>query len=143
MATTKRIEESDIAILSAAVADFTPVESAKRKVKRGKEEWSIRMKPTTDIAAEMGKRKKSGQIFVGFALESDHGLENARLKLVKKNLDLILLNHTGEAGAGFGTDTNRVTMIDRRGDVEQYELKPKRQVAVDLVDRLIKMMEDA
>ena len=142
-ATEERIEACNIAIFSAAVADFTPVESSELKVKRGNQEWSIRMKPTTDIAAEMGKRKKSGQLFVGFALESDHGLEHARLKLVKKNLDLILLNHTGEEGAGFGTDTNRVTMIDRREEVEEYELKSKRQVAADLAERLIKMMEDA
>lgn len=142
-ATAERIEESDIAVFSAAVSDFTPLESSELKVKRGNQEWSIRMKPTTDIAAEMGKRKKSGQLFVGFALEIDHGLENARLKLEKKNLDLILLNHAGEEGAGFGTDTNRVTMIDRRGEVEEYELKPKSQVAADLAERLIKMMKDA
>jgi len=143
LAAEAQIGKSDIAVFSAAVADFTPVEKAALKVKRGKEEWSIRMKPTTDIAAEMGKRKKSGQLFVGFALESDHGLENAKHKLAKKNLDLILLNHTGEEGAGFGTDTNRVTMIDRQGEVVEYELKPKRQVAADLVERLIKMIEDA
>jgi len=142
-ATEERIEECDIAVFSAAVADFTPVERAAQKVKRGKEEWNIRMKPTADIAAEMGKRKKSSQLFVGFALESDHGLENALKKLEKKNLDLVLLNHTNEEGAGFGTDTNRVTMIDRQGDVEEYKLKPKSQVAVDLAERLIMMIENA
>ncbi len=143
MATEKRIGDCDIAVFSAAVADFTPVETADLKVKRGKEEWSIRLKPTADIAAEMGKRKKSGQLFVGFALESDHGVENAGLKLKKKNLDLILLNHTGVEGAGFGSDTNQVTMIDRRGEVVEYEQKPKSQVAADLAERLIKMIQDA
>ncbi|MCP4309963.1 MAG: bifunctional phosphopantothenoylcysteine decarboxylase/phosphopantothenate--cysteine ligase CoaBC [Bacteroidetes bacterium] len=141
--TEKRIDKSDIAVFSAAVADFTPVEPAAAKVKRGKEEWNIRLKPTTDIASEMGKRKKSGQLFVGFALETDNGLENAKLKLESKNLDLIVLNHAGEEGAGFGTDTNRVTMISRSGEVEEYELKPKSRVAKDLADRVVKMIEDA
>ncbi|MDX2431455.1 MAG: bifunctional phosphopantothenoylcysteine decarboxylase/phosphopantothenate--cysteine ligase CoaBC [Bacteroides sp.] len=141
--TAHRIEEADVAVFSAAVADFTPVEPASRKMKRGNEEWSIRLKPTTDIAAEMGKRKKNGQLFVGFALESDNGLENAKRKLLAKNLDLILLNHTGEPGEGFGSDTNRVSMIDRMQKVEEYELKPKKQVAIDLVERVKKMIQDA
>jgi phosphopantothenoylcysteine decarboxylase/phosphopantothenate--cysteine ligase len=141
--TDLRIAETDVAIFSAAVADFTPVESLSGKMKRGTEEWSIRLKPTKDIAAEMGKRKKSGQIFVGFALESDHGLEHAKRKLTAKNLDLILLNLAGEQGAGFGTETNRVTMIDSSMNVKVYELKPKRQVAADLADRVVKMLQDA
>ena len=141
--TARRIGETDVAVFSAAVADFTPVEPLTRKMKRGKEEWSLRLKPTRDIAAEMGREKKSGQLFVGFALESDNGLENAKRKLKTKNLDLILLNHAGEEGAGFGTDTNRVSMIDRNQELEEYELKPKRQVAADLVERVIKMKQDA
>lgn len=141
--TAARIEEADVAVFSAAVADFTPVEPSARKMKRGNEEWSIRLKPTTDIAAEMGKKKKSGQLFVGFALESDNGLEHAKRKLETKNLDLILLNHTGEPGEGFGSDTNRVSMIDRMQKVEEYELKPKKQVAKDLVERVKKMIQDA
>ncbi len=134
---------TEIAVFNAAVSDFTPVEPQARKVKRGNQEWSIRLQPTKDIAAELGRKKRSGQLFVGFALETDHGLEHAVAKLKSKNLDLIVLNAAGEAGAGFGTDTNRVTMIDRSGKVEEYELKPKDQVATDLVNRLIKMMEDA
>jgi phosphopantothenoylcysteine decarboxylase/phosphopantothenate--cysteine ligase len=141
--TNLRIGETDVAIFSAAVADFTPAEQLSGKMKRGTEEWSIRLKPTTDIAAEMGKRKKKGQVFVGFALESDHGVEHAKRKLAAKNLDLILLNLAGEQGAGFGTDTNRVTMIDRNLNVEEYELKPKRQVAADLAERVVKMLKDA
>lgn len=141
--TAARIEEADVAVFSAAVADFTPVEPSARKMKRGNEEWSIRLKPTTDIAAEMGKKKKSGQLFVGFALESDNGLEHAKRKLETKNLDLILLNHTGEPGEGFGSDTNRVSMIDCMQKVEEYELKPKKQVAKDLVERVKKMIQDA
>jgi len=139
----RRIAEVDVAVFSAAVADFTPVEPVERKMKRGDEEWNIRLKPTSDIAAEMGKLKKRGQLFVGFALESEDGLEHAKRKLQAKNLDIILLNYAGEEGAGFGTDTNRVTMIDRNLEVEEYELKPKSQVASNLLERLIKMIQDA
>ena len=122
---------TDIAVFNAAVSDFTPEEPSHRKVKRGNEPWTIRLKPT------------KGQLFVGFALETDHGVEHARNKLKTKNLDLIVLNSLEEQGAGFGTNTNRVTMIDRSGKMEPYELKPKHQVAADLVERVIKMTEDA
>ena len=137
------IDHVDVAIFNAAVSDYTPVKPSSKKVKRGKEEWTIRMKPTKDIAAEMGKAKKKGQLFVGFALETDNELEHARSKLQRKNLDLIVLNSLQEKGAGFGTDTNRVTMIDRSGNMDSFELKPKNQVAADLVDRVIKMTGNA
>ena len=137
------MEQMDIAVFNAAVSDFTPVSVSGSKVKRSKDEWTIRLKPTRDIAAEMGKRKSSGQLLVGFALETDNEQEHARQKLVKKNLDLIVLNSMQDRGAGFGTDTNRVTMIDRMGNADKFELKPKEQVAVDLVQRVIKMVEDA
>lgn len=139
----KVMEQIDIAVFNAAVSDFTPVSTSEKKVKRGEDEWTIRLKPTKDIAAEMGKRKSAGQLLVGFALETDNELEHARLKLEKKNLDLIVLNSMQDMGAGFGTDTNRVTMIDRLGNSDQYELKPKVQVAADLVQRVIKMVENA
>lgn len=138
-----RVEACDIAVFSAAVADFTPLQSAPQKVKRGKEHWVLELQPTKDIAAELGKQKRSGQCFVGFALESEKGLENARSKLERKNLDLVLLNMAGEEGAGFGTDTNRVTFIDRKGGVAEVEQKPKSQVAEDLVMRVINIMENA
>ena len=137
------IDHVDVAIFNAAVSDFTPVKPSSKKMKRGKEEWAIKMKPTKDIAAEMGKAKKKGQLFVGFALETDNELEHARSKLQRKNLDLIVLNSLQEEGAGFGTDTNRVTMIDRSGNMDSFELKPKNQVARDLVDRVIKMTGNA
>jgi phosphopantothenoylcysteine decarboxylase/phosphopantothenate--cysteine ligase len=133
----------DIAVFNAAVADFTPVARSSQKVKRGKEEWTLRLKPTRDIAGELGREKREGQMFVGFALETGHGMENARAKLETKNLDLVVLNSLEEQGTGFEGDTNRVTMIDRAGKVEEYELKPKQQVAADLVERVIKMMEHA
>jgi len=137
------MEQMDIAVFNAAVSDFTPVSTSGMKVKRGTDEWTIRLKPTKDIAAEMGRRKVSGQLLVGFALETDNELEHARKKLEKKNLDLIVLNSMQDIGAGFGGDTNRVTMIDRQGGTEKFELKSKAKVAVDLVQRVIKMMEDA
>ncbi len=134
---------TDIAVFNAAVSDFTPVAPEGKKVKRGSQEWIIRLRPTKDIAAEFGRNKKKGQLFVGFALETDQGVAHAQAKLKSKNLDLIALNEAQEAGAGFGTDTNRVTMIDRSGKIEEYELKPKDQVAVDLVTRVLKMIKDA
>lgn len=137
------IDQMDIAVFNAAVSDFTPVSPSEKKVKRGTDEWTIQLKPTRDIAAEMGRRKKKGQLLVGFALETDKEEEHARQKLEKKNLDLVVLNSMQDKGAGFGCDTNKVTMIDRRGNAEKYELKPKEQVASDLVQRVIKMVEDA
>jgi len=137
------MEQMDVAVFNAAVSDFTPVSVSENKVKRGRDEWTIKLTPTRDIAAEMGKRKSAGQLLVGFALETDNELEHARQKLEKKNLDLIVLNSMQDRGAGFGTDTNRVTMIDRMGNVDKFELKPKEQVAIDLVQRVIKMVENA
>ena len=135
--------QSDIAVFNAAVSDFTPVKPSTMKVKRGNEEWILKLKPTRDIAGELGNAKKEGQFFVGFALETDHGMEHAREKLEKKNLDLIVLNSLEEEGAGFGSDTNRVTMIDRTGNADEFKLKPKHQVATDLVKRVIKMIDNA
>jgi len=137
------MEQMDVAVFNAAVSDYTPAEPSDQKVKRGEGEWNIRLEPTRDIAAEMGRRKSRGQVLVGFALETDKEEEHAFSKLKKKNLDLVVLNSMQDAGAGFGTDTNRVTMIDRSGNLEKFELKPKNQVASDLVRRVIKMIDDA
>jgi phosphopantothenoylcysteine decarboxylase/phosphopantothenate--cysteine ligase len=137
------IGEVDVAVFNAAVADYTPVSVSDHKLKRKKDEWTLRLKSTLDIAGELGRSKKNEQLFVGFALESDEGTDQARKKLKSKNLDLIVLNSLQEEGAGFGTETNKVTMIDRKGGEVVYELKPKREVANDLVNRIIKMFEDA
>jgi phosphopantothenoylcysteine decarboxylase/phosphopantothenate--cysteine ligase len=133
----------DVAVFNAAVADYTPVSVSSQKLKRKEGEWTLKLKPTLDIASELGRRKGMHQLFIGFALETDQGLDQARKKLQAKNLDLIVLNSLQEEGAGFGTDTNKVTMIDREGGEVVYELKPKREVAGDLVTRVIKMLEDA
>ena len=137
------MEKMDIAVFNAAVSDYTPVSASGKKMKRGTGELTIQLKPTKDIAAEMGRRKSAGQVLVGFALETDNEVEHARLKLEKKNLDLVVLNSMRDSGAGFKTDTNQVTMIDRQGNIDKYELKLKAQVADDLVQRVIKISEDA
>lgn len=129
--------QCDGAILSAAVADFTPAVPASHKVKRGKEEWTLQLRPTLDIAAELGSRKKENQILVGFALETNDEIENARKKLKKKNLDFIVLNSLNDEGAGFGSDTNKVTIIDRHNNLFDFVLKSKDMVAADIVDKIV------
>lgn len=131
---------SDIIVSCAAVADFTPIHRADIKLKREKENLMLELQPTADIAAELGKRKKEGQLLVGFALETNDETCNALNKLHKKNLDLIVLNSLKDANACFGYDTNKVTMIDRNEVQVQYDLKSKREVAKDIVDRIISMV---
>lgn len=142
-ACAKLIGEVDIAVFAAAVADFTPEQTAEKKIKRGKDDLTIKLTPTKDIAAEMGRIKKDKQVLVGFALETEEGLENAKGKLERKNLDLIILNSLEDKGAGFGTDTNKITMIDKSGNIDKFELKLKSEVALDIVDKTLKLLNDA
>jgi phosphopantothenoylcysteine decarboxylase/phosphopantothenate--cysteine ligase len=127
----------DAAILSAAVADFSPAETLRLKVKREKTDWNIVFKPTKDIAAELGSMKKENQVLVGFALETDHEINHAREKLKRKNLDFIVLNSLNDKGAGFATDTNKICIIDKNNNIDNFELKSKHDVAIDIVDKLI------
>lgn len=131
---------ADIVISCAAVADFTPKEKSDVKLKRGKESLCIELLPTRDIAAELGSLKKEGQLLVGFALETNDETCNALLKLKKKNLDLIVLNSLRDEGAGFGVDTNKVTLIDRNGRTDVLDLKLKSEVAADIADRIAEMV---
>lgn len=133
---------ADIVISCAAVADFAPKEKSGVKLKRGKEALCLELLPTRDIAAELGKRKKPGQLLVGFALETNDETCNALLKLKKKNLDLIVLNSLRDKGAGFGVDTNKVTLIDRSEKAEVLGLKLKSEVAADIVDRIAEMVKN-
>jgi len=126
----------DGAVMCAAVADFTPVVKEDQKTKRGKENWSIELEPTKDIAAELGKLKTQSQLLVGFALETNDELDNATKKLVKKNLDFIVLNSLNDKGAGFGVDTNKITIIDKDNNRQSFELKTKTEVAKDIVDKI-------
>jgi len=136
-----RFADSDIIVMAAAVSDFTPGEVLDSKMKRGKENWDLKLKPTSDIAASLGRLKKSNQILVGFALEKDKELENAKRKLNRKNLDLIILNSLRDSGAGFGYDTNKVIIIDKNNNIDNFELKSKVEVAVDIVNKIQEMIK--
>lgn len=138
--TTTHFPHHDITIMSAAVADFTPASPASKKIKKTDEVPVIELKPTKDILAELGKMKTKNQFLAGFALETDNELENARKKLNTKNLDLIVLNSLQEKGAGFGVNTNRITIIDREGNLTGYPLKPKTAVASDILDKIAELM---
>ena len=127
--------DMDVAVMCAAVADYAPEHVAARKIKREKDEIPVlKLKKNPDIAAALGKIKKEGQLLVGFALETDHELENARLKIGKKNLDMIVLNSLADKAAGFGYDTNKVTVVEADGTEHPYALKPKKEVAKDVVN---------
>lgn len=139
----EHIGQTDIAVFNAAVSDFTPETPLTNKMKRGSADWTIRLQPTRDIAAEMGKQKRTGQLYAGFALETGNGLENARKKLERKNLDLVVLNSLEDEGAGFGTETNKVTFVDKSGLIDTFEVKPKMEVAGDIVRKIAKMMKHA
>jgi phosphopantothenoylcysteine decarboxylase / phosphopantothenate---cysteine ligase len=129
------------AILTAAVADYTPVHPAKKKIKSKEKSLTIELKPTSDIAAELGKIKKPQQLLVGFALETDNEISNARKKLKKKNLDFIVLNSLRDEGAGFQTDTNKITIIGHHNNIEKYELKMKEDVAMDIAQKIINKLK--
>ena len=125
---------NDITVLSAAVADFTPIHSSQTKIKRAKENYNLELEPTKDIAAEIGKIKKAKSLLVGFALETNNELSNAEKKLKSKGLDVIVLNSLKDSGAGFGVDTNKISIITRGGEITHYPLKSKEQVARDITD---------
>lgn len=135
-AATKAFPSMDAAILSAAVADYRPETVSDTKIKReATGEMTLHLVPNPDIAASLGTMKKPGQILVGFALETDHGIQHAEEKLQRKHLDFIVLNSLQDAGAGFQYDTNKISIIDRHERVD-YPLKTKQDVAIDIVDRL-------
>ncbi|MGC9150684.1 MAG: bifunctional phosphopantothenoylcysteine decarboxylase/phosphopantothenate--cysteine ligase CoaBC [Microbacter sp.] len=127
-------KNQDVAILAAAVADFTPEMKADQKLKRENNQLLLRLKPTKDIAATLGEQKKEDQILVGFALETEHELENAQAKLRRKKLDIIVLNSLQNEQAGFGYDTNQVTIIEKNGTIIEYPLKDKHNVARDIIN---------
>lgn len=133
----KYFKKSDITIMAAAVADYAPATVASNKIKKTSNNKSIELKPTTDILAEIGKIKKNNQILVGFALETENETENAKAKLTKKNLDFIVLNSLNEKGAGFGYDTNKISVIHKSGNPTFFELKSKEIVAEDIVSIII------
>ena len=138
-AATQAFEQSDAAILCAAVADFRPSEVADKKIKREKDDLELRLVPTHDIAAALGKMKQKHQRIVAFALETNDEESNAQKKRKKKNADFIVLNSTRNPGTTFRTDDNQITIISEEGKKE-YEKKPKTEVAHDIIDELAHLL---
>ena len=132
--------ESDIAILSAAVADYKPKKSASQKIKKTASTLEIALESTKDILASLGAIKKQ-QFLVGFALETENEIENAKGKLRRKNLDMIVLNSLQDKGAGFATNTNKITIIDKGMNEVPFDLKSKSEVAVDILNEILKRID--
>ena len=131
---------SAITVMSAAVADYTPVEVASQKIKKQDQTLNIALKKTVDILADLGSQKSSSQILVGFALETSNEEEHAQEKLKRKNLDLIVLNSLNDAGAGFGVDTNKITIFNKALEKKVFEMKSKTEVAEDICQEIISLL---
>ena len=136
----KLFPEADITIMSAAVADYTPVTTHQEKIKKTSDTITVELTKTTDILKSLGEKKYNGQILVGFALETSNERQYALSKLNNKNADMVVLNSLNDEGAGFGYDTNKITIFEKNGKEQSYERKPKQQVAKDIVDRIVNMM---
>ncbi len=130
-------KDADFIFMAAAVADYAPKETHPSKIKKQADHLTLRLHRTSDILAQLGKRRRNGQVLVGFAMETENGLVNARKKLAEKNLDWIVLNNLNEEGAGFGTGTNRVTLIAKDGSSFPLEIMSKQDVATALLDRIL------
>ena len=139
-ACNQEFPQCNAAVLSAAVADFTPQNVSDTKIKRKYNNLEITLKPTDDIAASLGKQK-GDRVLVGFALEKENELENAIGKLERKNFDFIVLNSMNDKGAGFNHDTNKITIINRNKEVKNFELKPKVLVAKDIVNEIENLLK--
>jgi phosphopantothenoylcysteine decarboxylase/phosphopantothenate--cysteine ligase len=131
---------ADIAVMSAAVADYRPMEAAPEKIKKKEETLTLELVKTKDILASLGAGKRQGQVLAGFALETSQERKNALEKMEKKNADLMVLNSLNDEGAGFGFDTNKITIFGRGGEEWAYERKTKPEVAKDIVDRIVKLL---
>ena len=134
--THRHFSDCDAAILSAAVADYKPKNPSNQKIKKQGETLTLELIKTKDILSSLGEIKKN-QFLIGFALETENELENAKNKLKKKNLDMIVLNSLNDKGAGFKLDTNKVTFIDKLENITNFDLKPKHEVAKDIIDQII------
>ena len=132
---------TEIGIFAAAVADYKPDVVAKNKIKKSDSNLNISLEKTVDILAEMGSKKNDKQFIVGFALETDNEVENAKDKLKRKNLDMIVLNSLNNKGAGFQHNTNKITIIDKANNISDFELKDKSEVAKDVIDKIIELSE--
>lgn len=132
--------KTDVAVLAAAVADYKPTVTADQKIKKKEDTLSLELTKTHDIAASLGKLKHNGQVIVGFALETEQEQTNALKKLESKNFDLIVLNSLNDKGAGFGHDTNKITLMDRQQNIRSFDLKSKKEVARDIVSAIIEKL---
>lgn len=138
--TLRLFPQADITIMSAAVADYTPVTAHHEKIKKSSDSITVELIKTKDILKSLGEKKYNGQILVGFALETTNEREYALGKLKSKNADIVVLNSLNDEGAGFGYDTNKITIFEKSGKEISYERKPKQQVARDIVDRIVNML---
>jgi phosphopantothenoylcysteine decarboxylase/phosphopantothenate--cysteine ligase len=141
-AARQHFSQSDITVLAAAVADYRPAEVADQKIKKKEETFTVSLVKNVDIAATLGQQKQSHQMMVGFALETENELSNAQQKLQKKNLDMIVLNSLNDKGAGFGHDTNKISVIQKDGALQSFELKSKQEVAEDIVQLIGRLVAD-
>jgi phosphopantothenoylcysteine decarboxylase/phosphopantothenate--cysteine ligase len=140
-ACTTHFAETDIAVMSAAVADYTPMTVATSKIKKKDEEFTIQLKKTTDILKQLGSIKSKNQILIGFALENKNEKTYALKKLEEKNADAIVLNSLNDEGAGFAHDTNKISIFEKNGIETNYELKSKTAVAKDIIEKIIKLCQ--
>lgn len=129
--------DADYVFMAAAVADYTPLESSASKLRKSDEKLTLKLRRTSDILAELGRKRRKNQVLVGFAMETENGLARARAKLIDKRLDWIVLNYINEPGAGFGTGTNRVTLIGKDGSSHALAAMPKKDVAEAILDRVL------
>ncbi len=139
-AVQKSFGKSDALIMASAVSDFTPQKISSGKIKKEDVELDLKLKPTPDILKEMG-RKKGKKVLVGFALETEDEIKNAKLKLKEKNLDLIVVNNPNLQGAGFEVDTNIATIIDKKGKIEKLPLMSKKELAEKIIDRVVRLLK--
>ena len=138
---TDKYDEVDVVIMSAAVSDFKPKTISNNKIKKSNKTLSIEVEKTKDILSYLGKNKKN-QLLIGFALETDNEIENAKHKLNNKNLDLIVLNSLNDKGAGFGVDTNKITIISKENKTLNFPLKDKKSVSLDIVNNIIELINE-
>lgn len=135
------IKDADIVIMAAAVADYTPKELQETKIKKNENNIQLELKSTKDILASIGEIKTDKQILVGFALETNNEIANAKDKLIRKKLDFIVLNSLKDEGAGFGHDTNKISIIDNNNIIEEYELKSKAEVSDDIFNKILSLLK--
>ena len=135
------VKDADIIVMAAAVSDYTPKQQRNEKIKKSSDNLQIELESTKDILASVGELVSEKQILVGFALETDNEEANAKDKLIRKKLDFIVLNSLNDEGAGFGYDTNKITIIDKNNKVEEYELKSKSEVADDIFNKIISLLK--